>query len=71
MKTPTENTIVRETGCECPCTAAEPPAKSVADASSGAQTETDLEPIARSGGDSWVLQVGSFEGSWQGVGAAG
>jgi len=25
------------------------------------QTKTDLEPIARTGGDSWVLQVGSYQ----------
>ena len=25
------------------------------------QTASDIEPVARSGGDSWVLQVGSFQ----------
>jgi len=54
-----ENTIVRETTTNAPA-AAEATAKSTADARP-VPTETDLEPIARSGGDSWVLQVGSFK----------
>ena len=55
----TENTIVRETTTKA-AAASEPTAKSAADAMP-VQTETDIEPIARSGGDSWVLQVGSFK----------
>jgi DedD protein len=50
-----ENKIIRET-------------ETSAEATSAAQTETkpaqpanDLEPIARTGGDSWVLQVGSYQ----------
>ena len=54
-----ENTIVRETTTNAPA-ASEPTAKSAPDAKP-AQSETDIEPIARSGGDSWVLQVGSFK----------
>jgi DedD protein len=54
-----ENTIVRETTTNAPA-ASRPTAKSEADARP-VQAETDIEPIARSGGDSWVLQVGSFK----------
>ena len=54
-----ENTIVRETTTNAPA-ASGPTAKSEADARP-VQAETDIEPIARSGGDSWVLQVGSFK----------
>jgi len=55
----TENTIVREIVTNAPAVA-EPLAKSTADARP-VPTETDPEPIVSSGGDSWVLQVGSFK----------
>jgi DedD protein len=54
-----ENTILRETDTNATAPS-EPAAKSEADAKP-VQTETDLEPIAKTGGDSWVLQVGSFK----------
>jgi len=54
-----ENTIVRETTTNAPA-ASETTATSAAEAKP-LQTETDIESTARSGGDSWVLQVGSFK----------
>jgi DedD protein len=51
----TKNKIARETAANAAASSS-----SKADARQ-VQTETDLEPIARTGGDSWVLQVGSFQ----------
>jgi DedD protein len=53
----TEYKIIRETTANA-AGASESTAKTDA---SPVQTENDLESIARTGGDSWVLQVGSFE----------
>ncbi len=53
----TENRITRETTAKV----AAPSGSTAKTDSSSVQTETDLEPIARTGGDSWVLQVGSFQ----------
>jgi DedD protein len=53
----TENRIARETGANTAV-----PSESTDKAGAApAQTENNLEPVARTGGDSWVLQVGSFE----------
>jgi len=54
-----KNTIQRETDTKATAPS-EPTAKTEAVAKP-VPTETNLEPIARSGGDSWVLQVGSFK----------
>ena len=53
----TENRIIRETTANA-AVSSESTAK--ADTSQQ-QTENSLEPVSRSGGDSWVLQVGSFQ----------
>jgi len=53
----TENRIIRETTANA-AVSSESTAK--ADTSQQ-QTENSLEPVSRSGGDSWVLQVGSFK----------
>ena len=53
----TENKITRETAAN----AAMSSAPAVKADTRPVQTETDPETVARSGGDSWVLQVGSFE----------
>ena len=51
-----ENTIIRET------TASSGEASSTTDKpAKPEQAKTDLEPIERTGGDSWVLQVGSYQ----------
>jgi DedD protein len=53
----TENKITREATANA-VVSSKSTAKTDA---SPVETENDLEPIARTGGDSWVLQVGSFE----------
>ena len=53
----TENKITRETAAN----AAMSSAPEVKADTRPVQTETDPETVARSGGDSWVLQVGSFQ----------
>ena len=55
----TENVIVRDTGTNA-TTTSEPAAKSEAEAIPD-QEKTGTGPIDRTGGDSWVLQVGSFK----------
>jgi DedD protein len=50
----TENTIKRETSAGGAASETVAKARPV-------QAEADIESIARSGGDSWVLQVGSFQ----------
>jgi len=53
----TENRIIRETTANA-AVSSESTAKA---GTSQQQTENSLEPVSRSGGDSWVLQVGSFK----------
>ena len=53
----TENRIIRETTANA-AVSSESTAKA---GTSQQQTENSLESVSRSGGDSWVLQVGSFK----------
>lgn len=53
----TENRVIREPVANA---AVSPESTAKAD-TSPQQTEKNPEPVARTGGDSWVLQVGSFE----------
>ena len=53
----TENKIARETTANAAASSSSTPKAETRPV----QVETDLAPIARTGGDSWVLQVGSFQ----------
>ena len=53
----TANKITRETTAGT----ATPSVSTAKAVTKPAQAETDIEPVARAGGDSWVLQVGSFQ----------